>query len=77
MKAGLITLSLARERTDLAEAFGKNARQALESAGMEVCGTRELVLDTGQCIDAADCALLLLGTWVFAPTVVDTLQAVE
>jgi len=84
-KVGLITLSLSRERTDLAEAFGKNAFQALESAGMEVCGSKELVFETEQCIAAArklkeknvDCLLLLLGTWVFAPTVVDTLRAVD
>ncbi len=84
-RVGLITLSLARERTDLAEAFGKNACQALESAGLEVCGNNGLVLETGQCIAAArrlqeqdvDCLLLLLGTWVFAPTVVDTLRAVD
>jgi len=82
---GLITLSLARERTDLAEAFGRNAAQALESAGLKVCGTRELVFETEQCLAAArrlkeenvDCVLLLLGTWVFAPTVVDTLRAVD
>ena len=82
---GLITLSLARERTDLAAAFGNNAFQALQSAGLEVCGNKELVFETGQCIAAArglkeqgvDCLLLLLGTWVFAPTVVDTLRAVE
>jgi len=84
-RVGLITLSLARERTDLAEAFGNNAFQALESAGIEVCGNNELVFETRQCIAAArrlkeqdvDCLLLLLGTWVFAPTVVDTLRAVD
>jgi L-fucose isomerase len=83
-KVGLLTLSLPRERTDLAEAFGKNASQALEAAGMEICGTGELVFETDQCVAAArklkeenvDCLLLLLGTWVFAPTVVDTLRAV-
>ena len=84
-RAGLITLSLARERTDLAAAFGNKAFRALESAGIEVCGNKELVFETGQCIAAArglkeqgvDCLLLLLGTWVFAPTVVDTLRAVD
>lgn len=82
---GLITLSLARERTDLAAAFGNSAFQALQSAGLEVRGNKELVFETGQCIAAArglleqgvDCLLLLLGTWVFAPTVVDTLRAVD
>ncbi len=85
MKAGLITLSLSRERTDLAEAFGRNAFRALQSAGLEVCAGEGLVFETGQCIAAArrlqeqgaDCLLLLLGTWVFAPTVVDTLRAVD
>jgi L-fucose isomerase len=84
-RVGLITLSLQRERTDLAEAFASNARQALESAGIEVCGEKGLAFETGQCIAAArrlqeqrvDCALLQLGTWVFAPTVVDTLRAVD
>jgi L-fucose isomerase len=82
---GLITLSLQRERTDLAEAFGRGAVRALEASGLQVRGGRELVFDTGSCIAAArrlqeeqvDCLLLLLGTWVFAPTVVDTLRAVE
>jgi L-fucose isomerase len=85
LKVGLITLSLARERTDLAEAFARNASGALESGGIEVCGNGGLVFETAQCIAAArrlkeqgvDCLLLLLGTWVFAPTVVDTLRAVE
>jgi L-fucose isomerase len=84
-RVGLITLSLARERTDLAEAFGNNAFQALESAGIEACGNKELVFETSQCIAAArrlkeqdvDCLLLLLGSWVFAPAVVDTLRAVD
>lgn len=84
-RVGLITLSLERERTDLAQAFGRSAVQALEAAGLEVRGGGELVFQTGACIAAArrlqeqevDCVLLLLGTWVFAPTVVDTLRAVD
>lgn len=84
-RVGLITLSLERERTDLAQAFGRSAVQALEAAGLEVRGGGELVFATGACIAAArrlqeqevDCVLLLLGTWVFAPTVVDTLRAVD
>jgi L-fucose isomerase len=81
----MLTLSLERERTDLAQAFAHGARQALQAAGLEVRGPQELVFETGQCIAAAralqeqgaDCVLLLLGTWVFAPTVVDTLRAVD
>jgi L-fucose isomerase len=84
-KAGLITLSLSRERTDLAEKFRQDASLALEAAGIEVCGPKGLVFETDQCIEAArelrrkevDCVLLLLGTWVFAPSVVDTVRAVD
>ena len=82
---GLINLSLQRERTDLAEEFGRKASSALRAAGFAVCGEQGLVFETGQCIAAArrlqeqkvDGILLLLGTWVFAPTVVDTLRAVD
>ncbi len=85
MKAGLITLSLSRERTDLAEKFRQDASLALEAAGIEVCGPKGLVFETEQCLEAArelqrkevDCVLLLLGTWVFAPCVVDTVRAVD
>jgi L-fucose isomerase len=79
---GLIILSLPRERIDLAEEFGRNAVKALKSAGFEVHSHEDLVFDTDQCVKAArdlkekgaDCILILLGTWVFAPTVVDTIQ---
>jgi L-fucose isomerase len=82
---GLITLSLPRERTDLAEAFGRNATAALESAGFETYGDEKPVFDTDGCLNTArtlkergaDCILILLGTWVFAPTVVDTIRAVD
>lgn len=80
---GLITLSLPRERTDLAEAFDKNALEALKAKGFDVHTHDGLVFDTNQCLAAAceleekgvDCILILLGTWVFAPTVVDTVKA--
>lgn len=84
-KVGVITLSLERERTDLAEKFGRSAIQALKSAGFEVMGDGDLVFNTVGCIEKAhefrkmeaDCILILLGTWVFTPTVVDTLRAVD
>lgn len=81
---GLLTLSLRRERTDLAEEFQRNAVRALADRGIEVAGPPGLVFDTDGCLaeakkleGKADCILLLLGTWVFAPTVVDFLSAVD
>ncbi len=84
-KVGVITLSLERERTDLAEKFGREAAQSLESAGFEVLGDGALLFDTEGCVEkafrckkrGADCMLILLGTWVFTPTVVDTVRAVD
>jgi len=82
---GLIALSLPRERTDLAEVFGKNALEALKTKGLEVYTHDGLAFDTNQCLAAArefeekgvDGILILLGTWVFAPTVVDIVKAFD
>ena len=84
-RVGLMTLSLPRERTDLAEEFHQNAVMALNAAGFEVDSPDKLVFDTDSCVAAvrgfkergAECALILLGTWVFAPSVVDTIQEVD
>ncbi len=84
-KVGLITLSLPRERTDLAENFGKKAHKSLISAGFDTIANDGLIFKTDQCITAAkkyvdmgaDCIIILLGTWVFTPTVVDTIKEVD
>jgi len=84
-KVGLITLSLERERVDLAERFGEEASRTLEQAGFSVVSEKKLIFNTEQCINTAkayekngvDCIIILLGTWVFTPTVVDTLKAVD
>ena len=84
-KVGLITLSLPRERTDLAENFGKKAAKSLRLAGFEVIDDGNLIFETDNCINTAkkyenigvDCVIILLGTWVFTPTVVDTLKEVD
>jgi len=84
-KVGLITLSLERERVDLAERFNEEASKALEKAGLEVTVGKKPVFSKEQCIETArayqnkgvDCIIILLGTWVFTPTVVDTLKAVD
>ena len=84
-KVGLITLSLPRERTDLAENFEKNAHKSLLSAGFDIIANDGLIFETAQCIAAArkyadmgaDCIIILLGTWVFTPSIVDTLKKVD
>ncbi|HHX26926.1 MAG TPA: hypothetical protein GX721_09695 [Firmicutes bacterium] len=84
-KVGLIALSLPRERTDLAERFHSNAGTALKNAGFEVCTHEGLIFDSQECIrvarqlkdDGAGCILLLLGTWIDSPTVIDTVRAVD
>lgn len=84
-RVGIITLSLPRERTDLAEDFSKNASAALESAGFDVIKKDELVFETEDCMSTAkryvdmgaECIIFLLGTWIFAPTVVDTVKEVD
>jgi len=84
-KVGIITLSLPREKIELAKNFGKKASKALESVGFQVIKTDELIFETDACINAAkryvdkgaECIILLLGTWVFAPTVVDTVKEVD
>jgi len=84
-KVGLIALSLPRERTDLAERFHASACNAMESAGFAVCTHEGLVFDSQMCVqtarqlkdDGVCCVLLLLGTWIDSPTVVDTVRAVD
>jgi L-fucose isomerase len=81
----MITLSLERERTDLAEKFGRAAAERLRSAGFIPVGKPGLVFDAAGCRSAArdcarqgaDCILMLLGTWVSTPAVVDTVREVN
>lgn len=85
-KVGIIALSLPREKTDLALKFSNNASRSLESAGFDVIRRDNLFFETDDCIGAAkeyiddmevDCIIILLGTWVFAPTVVDIIREVN
>jgi len=84
-KVGIMIVSLPRERTDLAQKFGKKASMALGSAGFTVIMKDELIFDSEACVRAAkeyvdsgvDCIILLLGTWVSAPTVVDTVREID
>ena len=84
-KVGVIVLSLPRERTDLAEKFYAGAVTSLKKEGFEVGSHKGLIFDTNTCIETAtkmkaegaSSILLLLGTWVDTPVVVDTIREVE
>jgi L-fucose isomerase len=82
---GVMTLSLPRERTDLAQSFHQAAVEGLGAADLDVVAhdglafTSEAAVQAAQEIEArgADCILCLLGTWVLAPTVVSAVQTVS
>ena len=82
---GVIALSLPRERTDLAEKFYSKVIRSLKQEGFELETHDKLVFDTKTCIDIASSMkakgvgsiLLLLGTWVDTPVVVDTIREVK
>lgn len=84
-KVGVIALSLPRERTDLAEKFLTDAVASLKNNGFEVCTYENLIFETDKCIKVASemkakgvsSILLLLGTWVDTPVVVDTIREVK
>ena len=84
-KVGVIALSLPRERTDLAEKFHTDAVVSLNNNGFEVCTHKNLVFETDKCIKIASemrakgvsSILLLLGTWVNTPVVIDTIREVK
>lgn len=84
-KVGVITLSLPRERIDLAEKFSADALASLNANDFEVYTHKNLIFETDQCIKiasemkakGASSILLLLGTWVNSPVVVDTMREVD
>jgi L-fucose isomerase len=84
-KVGVIALSLPRERTDLAEKFLTDAVASLNNNGFEVCTYENLIFETDKCIKVASemkakgvsSILLLLGTWINTPVVVDTIREVK
>ena len=85
IKVGVITLSLPRERVDLARKFHLNAISSLETNNIDVHYHDEVTFEVSDCIKKAlelkekgVCAIiLLLGTWVDSPTVVDTIREVQ
>jgi L-fucose isomerase len=85
IKVGVITLALPRERVDLARKFNFNAVSSLKANNLEVYYHDDLIYETTECIHKAQeykekgvCAILLLmGTWVDSPTVVDTIKEIQ
>ena len=85
IKVGIITLSLPRERIDLARNFHSNALSSLKGKNLDIYSHDELIFETSECIKKAQefkekgvCAiLLLLGTWVNSPSVIDTIREVQ
>lgn len=80
-----MTLSLPRERTDLAERFHQAAVEGLSASNADVVAHEGLVFTSEAAVQAArdieargaDCILYLLGTWVFSPTVVSAVRTVS
>jgi len=79
-KIGLICVSLAGERTDLAEQFLTKARDNLQKSEICILNSQSgVVLDARQVMTeaeealqkGADCIVYIIGTWVLAKYVVD------
>jgi L-fucose isomerase len=82
-RVGLITVSLAGERLDLAERFSSAARANLAKRRLEVLGgglklTGREVSEAARNArdDGADCIVYLVGTWISAPDVVTAMREV-
>ncbi|MFX1510315.1 MAG: L-fucose/L-arabinose isomerase family protein [Promethearchaeota archaeon] len=82
-KVGLITLSLARERTDIAKQAHKELQKALKTQPLEISPHDELVLTMEDSVrisedmvhDHIQCIIYNIGSWVYAPMVVSAVQA--
>ncbi|HBY56404.1 MAG TPA: hypothetical protein DEG96_00835 [Candidatus Atribacteria bacterium] len=85
IKVGVITLASPRERVDLARQFHFKAISSLKKNNLDLYYRDELIYETNECIAQARefkkkgaCAILLLmGTWVDSPTVVDTIREIQ
>ncbi|MFX1342177.1 MAG: L-fucose/L-arabinose isomerase family protein [Promethearchaeota archaeon] len=82
-KVGLVTLSLERERTDIAEQAHKELLKALKTQPLDVVPEDKLVLTMEENVRVAEdmihdhiqCIIYNIGTWVYAPMVVSAVQA--
>jgi L-fucose isomerase len=81
-KIGLITLSLPRERTDIAEQAHKELLAALQKQPLEVVPHPKLVVNMADAIQVSEdmahqhlCTIVYnIGTWIYAPMVVSSVQ---
>lgn len=82
-RIGLVCVSLAGERTDLAEIFHAQALQTLNDVGVEVVNPVDAYTLTGEAVRAqteacvaagADAMVYLVGTWILADHVVDAVR---
>ena len=82
-KVGLMTLSLPRERKDLAEQAHQELLTALRNQPLDVTAHDELVLTMEEAVRVSEdmlhqriqCIIYNIGTWIFAPMVVSAVQA--
>lgn len=81
-KLGLVSVSLAGERIDLAKQFYKQGLQCLLSKGLDVNGVVTPCLTEAEVLEATrnmvsagvDCLVYVIGTWVYAPSIVTAMQ---
>jgi L-fucose isomerase len=81
-KVGLTTLSLERERIDIAEQAHKELLKALKTQPLDVISEEKLVLTMEDAVRVAEdmvhdhiqCIIYNIGTWIYAPMVVSAVQ---
>jgi L-fucose isomerase len=81
-KIGLVPVSLAGERVDLAEKFYDQALLNLSANDLEILGkfspclTDEEVMAASRQVadEGADCLVFLIGTWIYAPSIIFSLS---
>ncbi len=84
-KVGLITVSLPRERIDLARTWNRVAQEELEKAGLEILWRDEPIVTVEETVETAKSffhngaasIVYLLGTWIYVPQVVRSVQSVR
>ena len=84
-KVGLVAVSLAGERVDLADQFFSTARSNLvqkgfdviENSGLNLTGHDVMKAVTDARNQGADCIIYLIGTWIYAPDIVTAIQQIN
>lgn len=84
-KIGLVTVSLAGERIDLAEEFALSAYENLKRKKIEIFKPEKIGKTEEEILIAVkklkeqkvDCILYLIGTWIYAPSIVTAMREVD